>query len=140
MVDKVRVSKLLERLNANIQLLAVESVASRARSDDTIWLPGIKYLFVVAIEDCVDIAMHICTTDKLGTVRDNGHAFYVLGESGIIPGELSISLRKAVGFRNVLVQDYVDVEDNIVTDRLADLSDLREFAEVIARWILSQSN
>ncbi len=51
-----------------------------------------------------------------------------------------LSLRKAVGFRNVLVHEYADVEDRIVTERLADLSDLREFSEVIARWTLSQSN
>ncbi len=138
MVDNVRISKLLERLNANIRHLETESKSSETRSADAIWLPGIKYLFVVAIEDCVDVALHICATEALGTVRDNGHAFQVLAECKVISSELGLSLRKAVGFRNILVHEYVDVEDHIVTERLADLSDLREFSEVIARWTLSQ--
>lgn len=35
-------------------------------------------------------------------------------------------LRQAVGFRNVLVHDYVDVDDSIVLTRLANLADLEE--------------
>ena len=38
----------------------------------------------------------------------------------------------AVGFRNVLVHEYVDVDDGVVVDRLADLSDLRDFAAAAA--------
>jgi uncharacterized protein YutE (UPF0331/DUF86 family) len=51
---------------------------------------------------------------------------------------LSIALRKTTGFPNVLVREYVGVDDHIVTQRLADLSDLREFVEVIERWTLQQ--
>jgi uncharacterized protein YutE (UPF0331/DUF86 family) len=59
-------------------------------------------------------------------------------DSRIIPNELAIELGKATGFRNVLIHEYVDVVDNIVSLRLADLGDLRGFARAIARWALQQ--
>ena len=37
--------------------------------------------------------------------------------------ELAISIRRAVGFRNVLVYDYIEVDDSIVVDRLKSLDD-----------------
>jgi uncharacterized protein YutE (UPF0331/DUF86 family) len=41
----------------------------------------------------------------------------------------------AVGFRNVLVHEYIGVDDAIVLDRLADLSDLEEFIVQVSRWL-----
>ncbi|MGH3902502.1 MAG: HepT-like ribonuclease domain-containing protein [Pseudonocardiaceae bacterium] len=38
-----------------------------------------------------------------------------------------------MGFRNVLVHDYVDVDDGIVLERLADLDD---FVAVVAAWVV----
>jgi len=44
-------------------------------------------------------------------------------------------MRTAVGFRNVLVHEYVGVDDGIVLNRLADLSDLEEFIVQVSRWL-----
>lgn len=53
------------------------------------------------------------------------------------PG-LAARLHRAVGFRNVLVHDYVDVDDDIVTRRLEDLGDLRihDLRGAVAREVL----
>jgi uncharacterized protein YutE (UPF0331/DUF86 family) len=40
-----------------------------------------------------------------------------------------------VGLRNVLVHEYVGVDDAIVVARLADLSDLEEFIVQVSRWL-----
>jgi uncharacterized protein YutE (UPF0331/DUF86 family) len=39
-----------------------EPGASQERRQDPIWLRGVKYTFVTAIEACVDVAQHICAT------------------------------------------------------------------------------
>jgi uncharacterized protein YutE (UPF0331/DUF86 family) len=44
-------------------------------------------------------------------------------------------MRKAVGFRNVLVHDYIDVDDEIVVDRLKSLRDLDEFVSEVAAYV-----
>jgi hypothetical protein len=40
--------------------------ASEERRQDPIWLRGVKYTFVTAIEACVDVAQHICATEGWG--------------------------------------------------------------------------
>jgi len=56
----------------------------------------------------------------------------------VIPLGLSEDLRRAVGFRNVLVHEYVDVDDQVVLRSLAELGDLRAFSQRIAQWLLGE--
>jgi uncharacterized protein YutE (UPF0331/DUF86 family) len=44
-------------------------------------------------------------------------------------------MRKAVGFRNVLVHEYVAVSDEIVTSRLNALRDLEQFVEQVTAFL-----
>ena len=94
-----------------------------------------KYTFVTAIEACVDVAQHICATEGWGPPADNGNAVRLLGEHGILTPELAVSMRKAVGFRNVLVHDYIEVDDSIVVGRLKSLGDLEEFVRQVAAYV-----
>jgi uncharacterized protein YutE (UPF0331/DUF86 family) len=41
---------------------------------------------------------------------------------------------RAVGFRNVLVHDYIDVDDGRVRDNLQRLADLDVFVSQVAAW------
>ena len=61
--------------------------------------------------------------------------FRLLGVHGVLTTELAISIRKAVGFRNVLVHDYIEVDDSIVVDRLKSLGDLEEFVRQVAAYV-----
>ncbi len=59
----------------------------------------------------------------------------VLGHHGARTAELSDALRKAVGFRDVLVHEYVEVSDAIVESRLGDLRDLDQFVEQVTAFL-----
>jgi uncharacterized protein YutE (UPF0331/DUF86 family) len=72
---------------------------------------------------------------RLGTPADNGDAVRLLGKRGVLATELAVSMRKAVGFRNVLVHDYIEVDDSIVVDRLKSLDDLEEFVRQVAAYV-----
>lgn len=54
---------------------------------------------------------------------------------GTLTPEVSDSMRKAVGFRNVLVHEYVAVSDEIVTSRLNALRDLEQFVEQVTAFL-----
>ena len=43
-------------------------------------------------------------------------------------------MRKAVGFRNVLVHDYIEVDGSIVVDRLKSLGDLEVFVRQVTAY------
>ncbi|MFP5068835.1 HepT-like ribonuclease domain-containing protein [Pseudonocardia nantongensis] len=53
----------------------------------------------------------------------------------MISSELAGQLARSVGFRNVLVHDYVDVDDAVVLARLDDPSDLERFVTATAGWL-----
>ncbi|MEX5635031.1 type VII toxin-antitoxin system HepT family RNase toxin [Parafrankia sp. FMc2] len=135
MVDEARVLRLLRAVTDDLSVLRREADADDERRADPIWLRGVKYTFVTAIEACVDVAQHICATEGWGPPADNGDAVRLLGAHGVLDPVLAQSLRKAVGFRNVLVHDYVDVDDGIVITRLKNLGDLADFVRGIARHV-----
>jgi hypothetical protein len=68
MVDKDRILRLLRSITDDVAVLRREASADESRREDPIWLRGVKYTFVTAIEACVDVAQHICATE--GPPRD----------------------------------------------------------------------
>ena len=135
MVDQDRVLRLLRAIADDISVLKAESRADDFRRQDPIWLRGVKYTFVTAIEACVDVAQHICAAEGWGPPADNGDAVRLLGEHGVCSPGLARSIRQAVGFRNVLVHDYIKVNDEIVVGRLKALGDLEDFVSQVASFV-----
>lgn len=135
MVDRTRVLRLLRALADDVATLRGEASADPSRRADPMWLPGVKYRFVTAVEACVDIAQHICSSEGWGPPRDNGDAMRVLARHGVLDAQQGTRMSHAVGFRNVLVHQYIEVDDRVVLERLQDLSDLDQFARAVARFV-----
>lgn len=135
MVDEVRVLRLLRAISDDLEVLRREAGADDQRRSDPLWLRGVKYAFVTAIEAVVDVAQHVCSAQGWDPPRDNGDAVRLLGTHGAIPPALADSMRRAVGFGNVLVHEYVEVDDSIVLARLQDLEDLGAFVREIAAYV-----
>ena len=67
----------------------------------------------VAIQTCIDIAFHLCGAH--GVVPTTAaEAFDQLARRELIERSLAERLQRAVGFRNVLVHEYTDVDWKIV--------------------------
>ncbi len=100
--------------------------------------PRCEVHVIAAIEACVDIAQHVCSAEGWGPPADNSDAVRLLGAHGALSRELAERLRKAVGFRNVLVHEYVAVSDDVVLARLRDLSDLRSLVGQVMSYLHSE--
>lgn len=135
MVDEVRVLRLLRVVTDDLEVLRQEANAGEERRADPMWLRGVKYTFITSIEACIDVAQHICSTQGWGPPADNGDAMKVLGRHGALTADVSDSMRRAVGFRNVLVHEYVKVSDEIVVSRLQDLRDLEQFVAQVTAYL-----
>lgn len=135
MVDETRLLRLLRAVTDDVSTLEAEAGADEARRGDPMWLAGVKYTFVTAIEACVDAAQHVCAAQGWGPPRDNGDAVAQLGAHGVLEASLAASMCRAVGFRNALVHDYGDVDDGVVQARLTDLGDLRNFVSSVMGWL-----
>ncbi len=59
-----------------------------------------------ACQATIDMAMHAVAEKHLGVPQSTADAFMLLERSGIIDAPLSASLRGMVGFRNVAVHQY----------------------------------
>lgn len=135
MVDEVRLLRLLRAVTDDVAFLQREAASEQARQDDPVWIRGVKYSFVTAIESCVDAAQHVCGAEGWGPPQDNGDAMTVLADHGVLDDELARKMRQAVGFRNVLVHDYVDVDDAVVRRRLDDLGDLEDYVAAMTTLV-----
>ncbi len=92
----------------------------------------VEHTLQVAIQAALDVASHVVSDDRLGEPRTNRELFDVLGRHGWLDGELAARLADMVGFRNVLVHAYTEVDPAFVENVLEHhLSDLDRFVAIV---------
>lgn len=81
-----------------------------------------------ACQASIDMALRLIRLRRLGVPQDSREAFLILREQGLLPPALADSLAAMVGFRNVAIHNYRDLDLDIVEDilrhRLADFRHL----------------
>ena len=137
MVDRDRVFRLLAGIEADVAFLArfAERDVEEIVGDDVL-LAGIKYGFVTAIEGCAKVAHHLAASEAWPVPDTNADAVRTLTSEGVLTRELAGVI--AVGFRNLLVHQYGDVDDRLVVEHLAQLGELRRFVESVQHWVREQ--
>ncbi len=87
-----------------------------------------------AIQDCIDLAAHVVSDERLGVPAGTSELFYLLEQRSVIEPELAEKMVRAVGFGNLIVHEYGRLDLGTVC-RVAqeDLADLESFARAIAR-------
>ena len=101
--------------------------------DDHDRLHAAKYGFVVSIEAAVDIGRHVIASERLRAPDSFAEVFSILGEANLLSPDSAASMADAARFRNVLVHQYIDVDDELVIDILKTrLDDLGRFRREIA--------
>ncbi|CAN5660754.1 MAG: type VII toxin-antitoxin system HepT family RNase toxin [Ilumatobacteraceae bacterium] len=136
MVDEPRVQRLLRRVVEDVATLrelgSSEDVSQRVR------LGAIKYAFVTAIEGCVRVGQHLGASEGWRAPDRNADAFVVLAEHSVLDDLLAARLGRAVGFRNLLVHQYADVDDERVVAMLEEVGDLETFVTAVSAWVEAQ--
>ncbi|PNR94605.1 DUF86 domain-containing protein [Petrotoga sp. 9PWA.NaAc.5.4] len=89
-----------------------------------------------ACEACIDIAMHIVSTNKLGVPQTTRQVFDILNEANIIDERLADRLKAMVGFRNIAVHDYRTLNLSIVQKIIEEhLNDFLEFTKITLKLL-----
>jgi uncharacterized protein YutE (UPF0331/DUF86 family) len=136
-VDAERLSRLLARVRADVADLR-DAAERGGLAEDRIRLRAVKYSFVTAIEGCIRAAQHVISSEGLGMPQTNADALRLLGKNGVIESKLAEAIARAVGFRNVLVHEYAEVDDSVVVANLTLLADLDAFMVQLAGWAAQQ--
>ena len=85
-----------------------------------------------ACEAVLDLAVYIVSTRKLGLPQTKREAFILLEENNIIDSKMSKNMQGMVGFRNIAVHDYKEIDEEILKDVIENhLNDLIDFARIL---------
>jgi uncharacterized protein YutE (UPF0331/DUF86 family) len=72
----------------------------------------------------IDIATHIIRVRNLSLPNSSRELFEILYNNGYITKQTSVSMQKMVGFRNIAVHDYqnlnIEIVINIITNHIGD--------------------
>ncbi|MFQ5456339.1 MAG: DUF86 domain-containing protein [Nitrospirota bacterium] len=85
-------------------------------------------------EASIDMAMHVASVKRLGLPQDSREGFDLLQKVEIISEDLCDELKKMVGFRNIAVHDYQELNLDIIKDIIENRLDIfYEFLKAVNR-------
>jgi uncharacterized protein YutE (UPF0331/DUF86 family) len=85
-----------------------------------------------AVQACMDVAIHVVAAEAYDLPDSAAAAFVTLEREGLIDAGLAQRLCRMVGFRNVAVHGYRDLDRAVVESIAAkSLDDLRAFARLV---------
>jgi len=131
MTDPALIAKKLARIESCVadlrRLARIDRIATDIRERRFI-----EHSLQIAIQAAVDIAAHVVSDERLGEPRTNRELFDLLERHEWLNIPLAQALRNMVGFRNVIVHGYDDVDLQVVRDVVTNhLGDLEAFVAVI---------
>lgn len=90
----------------------------------------------VAIQEAIDIALHIASDEAWGVPASYGDAFHLLSTNGAISAELAQTLANMAGLRNRIAHGYASVDPaRLWAEIPAGLSALNEYATAVATLV-----
>ena len=131
MVDGSSIESRLERLQELLaELDEIRDGGREAWNADPRVRLATERALQLSIQVCIDIAGHLISELKLPMPPDYRTLFPELTAAGLDPA-LAKRLGAAAGLRNVLVHEYIDLDEDVVWGSLGLLDDLRGFAAFV---------
>jgi len=130
MTDAGLVAKKLVRIEVCLQDLRLVDPASIERN--LVHERFVEHTLQIAIQAAVDVASHIVADDRLGDAASNHELFDLLARHGWIPVDQVAVMHRLVGFRNIIVHEYEDIDVRIVRTVLeGHTGDLQRFVDAV---------
>ncbi len=90
----------------------------------------------LSIEAINDMASHVIADNELGTVTVSSDIPKLFQDNGYVTDELTGKWMQMIGFRNILVHDYLEVDRSIVHTVLQEsLTDIKELQRIFAQFL-----
>lgn len=132
MVNRSLVEKKLAKLEHVIKKLKeISSVSWEEFNKDESLRDRAERNLQIAAQVCIDIGSHIIADRGYRSPDSYGDVFKVLYEQDILSLQLAETMQQIAGFRNVLVHEYLDIDNKIVYECLGQLGDFKSFATYI---------
>jgi uncharacterized protein YutE (UPF0331/DUF86 family) len=133
LVDAERVVERLQRLEVLLaRLEEIHALGEAAYLEDLSLRLEAERALQLALQICIDLAAQVLTERGLPVPATYAELFPALARAGDLPAELADRLAAAARQRNLLVHEYLRLDDRRVFASLGRLEDLRAFAAVVA--------
>ena len=87
-----------------------------------------------AVQAALDLAAHVVASEGLGMPQELKEHFTLLEQSEIISPRLADQMKKMVGFRNIAVHEYQELDVSVLKSILTkNLKDLEDFYTAVIR-------
>ena len=140
MVDPEVVRRRLQKLDEYLAVL--DGLRRHARQEflaDPEKYGAAERFLQLAIEALTDLGNHVIADQGLGSVESYGDIPRLLQEAGLVEDALANQWVKMIGFRNILVHEYLDIDRETVFAALRErLGDLRALQRAFARFLTVQ--
>ena len=138
MPDKILLQKKMDLLSGNVtkleQLVAHPTVAEIRK--DEVGLAALERYFQLAVDQMVDINIHLIKTGDFGTVDDLQSTFKMLGDFGVLEKNFARRVAPIVGVRNMLVHRYEKLDADIFLRNLkTNFSDFKDYMIQIDEYL-----
>lgn len=134
-IDKIyaRIESLKEYI---VILEGLQNITLAELEKDPIKKGALERYLQLSIEACVDMAEMIISDQRLQTPQTAAETIEILGKKGILDEAFAEKFTKAVGFRNILIHDYVRIDYNLVLQNLkSNLSDFHRFIKEVLEFL-----
>jgi len=87
-----------------------------------------------ACEASIDLAMHEVRLRHLGIPQESSEAFSMLNNAGLITKDIAERMKRMIGFRNIAVHDYKELNLKIVKQIIEKhLKDFLDFTKAVLK-------
>ena len=133
MVDRELVLRRVAALDIYLgQLAEARQVDAAAYANDWRAQRVLERTLHLTIEVCMDLADHVIADRALPLPGTAAEAFTVLAREKVLDGDLATALARMVGFRNLLVHDYMRLDPRRVLElATTGVTDIERFRERI---------
>ena len=136
MVNSSVILRKISHVRYNLsRLRKKEKVSLDSFKDDPDTQDIVRHNLQLAIQGCIDIGSHVISDEGWGVAGSLNEIFYILRDRGLIKADLTERVVSMVGFRNILVHEYEDVNLDIVHSILQGrLKDIDEYLLVVVEY------
>lgn len=91
-----------------------------------------------AVQAAIDLAHVVIAKYGLGLPADYGQSFTLLARHQVIDQETAVNLRKMVGFRNIAVHEYQEIDERILQSIIEHhLDDFENYYRQVHRYAMT---
>lgn len=136
MVDKSIILKKISHIRNNLSRLKnKKGISLESFKNDIDAQDIILHNLQLVIQGCIDIGSHIIADEGWGIASSIGEIFYILNDRSVLKIDITERMVLMVGFRNILIHEYEEVNLDIVHNILVShLDDIDEYLMAIVNY------